>query len=205
MSVEVLVLKDELFLGKGKHKAAYIHPHNPKQCVKVPFKLPDTDIDREAEYRAVLKKKNRKLSMLTEYYGEVETNLGHGYIYELVQDFDGKTSYALKELFLNHGLAEEKLGVSELEIMARFRELWLEQCIVTSDTDFVNYYAQRISPTEFTIRIIDNLGTPASIPLAYWFDFFAKQRAKKYWKRLMQRYIDKHCEEKDKEQARKLL
>ena len=205
MAEKILVLTENLFLGKGKHKACYIHPEDASKCVKVPFALPDTDVDRELEYRGVLEKKCKHPTMLTQYYGTVKTDKGVGYLYELVQDFDGKTSKALKEIFTNEGLAEKHLGVSELAIMQQFREQWLKECIVTSDTDFVNYFAQRISPNEFVIRIIDNIGTPANIPLAYYFDYFARKRARKYWTRLMQRYINKHCKEEDKAEAYKLL
>ena len=205
MNEKVLILTDALFLGKGKHKAAYIHPEDETKCVKVPFELPDTDIDRELEYREHLRKKHRRPTMLTEYYGTIETNKGLGYVYERVCDYDGRTSKALKELFTNPGMAEEHLGVSNVEVLRKFREVWMKEYIVTSDTDFVNYFAQKLSPTEFAIRIIDNVGTPAHFPLAYIFDYFAKKRAAKYWKRIVDRYLKDHATEKEKEQVKKLF
>lgn len=205
MAEKIIELRTELFLGKGKHKAAYIHPDDASKCIKVPFLLPDTDIDRELEYREVLKKHNKFPSMLTQYFGTVMTNEGEGYVYERVQDFDGKTSRALKELFATDGLTEEHLGVSKLEVMKKFRDQWLTECIVTSDTDFVNYFAQRINDKKFIIRIIDNIGSPSKIQLAFYFDYFAKKRAEKYWKRLMERYIKNYCETENLAEARKLL
>lgn len=200
-----MILTDDLFLGKGEHKAAYIHPEDANKCVKVPYSLPDTDIERELKYRAILEKKHKCPTMLTKYYGTIDTNKGVGFVYELVRDYDGSVSKDLEEIFLNHGLSEKHLGVSELDIMKRFREQWLEECIVTSDTDFLNYFVQRISPEEFVIRIVDNVGTPVTIPLVYYFDFVAQKRARKYWKRLMQRYITEYCEEKNIFEAKKLL
>ena len=44
---------------------------------------------------------------------------------------------------------------------------------------------QRKTPDEACIRIVDNIGTPVMIPLAYHFDYFATKRAIKYWKRFV--------------------
>lgn len=201
---KVLVLTEDLFLGKGAHKATYVHPEDISKCVKVPYKLPDTDVDRELEYRAALKKQKKNPSMLTKYYGTVQTDKGYGYIYECIRDFDGNLSLPLLDLFSEHR-CEQHLGVSEIELMKQFRKQWMKECIVTSDTDFVNYFAQKISPTDFVVRIVDNVGTPSKFPLAFYFDYFAKKRAQKYWTRLMQRYIDTYCEDKNKAEAAKLL
>lgn len=201
---KVLVLTEDLFLGKGAHKAAYVHPEDSSKCIKVPYKLPDTDVDRELEYRAVLRKQKKNPTMLTQYYGMVQTDKGQGYIYECVRDFDGSLSMSLIDLFAKQ-CCQQHLGVSELELMQQFRKQWMEDCIVTSDTDFVNYFAQKISPNDFVIRIVDNVGTPSKFPLAFYFKYFAKKRARKYWTRLMQRYIDTYCEDKDKAEAQRLL
>lgn len=40
----MLVLDEEYFVGKGAHKACYVHPDDNQKCVKVPFELPDKDV-----------------------------------------------------------------------------------------------------------------------------------------------------------------
>lgn len=201
----MLVLDDQHFVGKGAHKACYVHPDDNQKCVKVPFELPDKDVEDEIKYRTVLRKRNLVKPMLTECYGTVETDKGLGYIYEFVTDYDGQISLSLTDIFNTPGKAEEHLGVSNLEVMRRFREQWLKECVVVSDTDFNNYYVQKRSKQEFTFRIVDNIGSPVMIPLAYYFECFAKSRAKRYWRRLMQSYIDIFCDEKDLQEAKKLL
>lgn len=42
---------------------------------------------------------------------------------------------------------------------------------------------QRLSPTEYTFKIIDNIGSPVLLPLAYYLGFVEAKRAKKYWGR----------------------
>ena len=43
----MVVLTDDLFLGKGAHKVVYIHSEDKNKCIKIPFSMTDTDIDRE--------------------------------------------------------------------------------------------------------------------------------------------------------------
>ena len=38
-----MILTDELFIGKGGHRAAYIHPDEPSKCVKIAFDPNDGD------------------------------------------------------------------------------------------------------------------------------------------------------------------
>ena len=44
---EPLVLREDLFLGHGVHKAAYIDPRDSSRCVKVVFRMPDYDLMKE--------------------------------------------------------------------------------------------------------------------------------------------------------------
>lgn len=190
---EILKLDETLFVGKGAHKACYLHPSNDSWCIKIPFHLPDTDITRELKYRSILDKRGTSKKMLAEYYGTVETDKGTGYIFEYIRDYNGKASLSLIDLLKDKSLLQSHLGVNAKDVMNKFHDIWMEQCIVTSDTDFVNFFVQKISKTDYTIRIIDNIGTPVFIPLAYYFDYFAKKRAEKYWKRLESRYINSYA------------
>lgn len=183
--MDILMLKEDLFIGKGAHKSAYMHPENSDLCVKIVFKYPDTDLDRELKYRSILEKQGKSPSMLTKYYGTVKTNMGTGYVYEMVRDYDGGISISLQEYFSNYKRYSE---LSLTEILGELRRLFLQEHIVVSDVDPVNFLIQRTSKNCFTIRIVDNIGTPVAIPLAYYVDYFAKTRAKKYFVRFMN-----HC------------
>ena len=91
-------LSDKLFVAKGAHKAVYKHPSNTRYCIKVPFTFRDTDIERELFYRKVLKIRNKKPSLLPEYFGSVETNLGPGHVFEYIVDYDNQPSLQLKSV-----------------------------------------------------------------------------------------------------------
>lgn len=56
---------------------------------------------------------------------------------------------------------------------------------MTSNIELVNFMVQRKAPDDVSIRIVDNIGTPVLIPLAYYSELFAKRRVRRYWKRLL--------------------
>lgn len=190
------------FIGKGEHKACYVHPEDKNICIKVPYSLPDVDIEKELKYRSILKKQGKEPSLLTKYLGTVETDQGTGYQFELVRDFDGAVSKDMLYLLAHPLELQTVYGVDSLELLRRFRKVWLGEAVVTSDVDFGNYYVQRISADNFVVRIIDNIGTPAHLPLVYYFHFLAVRRAKRRWRRLIDAVIS--CEFGTREQVKDL-
>lgn len=179
-STDKLILTDELFLGKGNHKEVYIHPADKNLCVKILFATPDEDFDREMRYRRALGKRADSMTLLTKYFGEVDTNRGRGYIFENVIDFDGRESRTI----LSH--IENPNSVDELiSILLEFKRDFISQKFVAAGMDPDNFMVQRLSPNERRIKIIDNIGTSARVPLLYYSDFLMARRATKYWKRFV--------------------
>lgn len=184
MQPETLVLTEDLFISKGAHKKCYEHPMDKTLVVKILFQTPDIDLDKELKYRKVLKARNKYTSLLPKYLGEVKTNLGTGYVFERCCDYDGKTSLTIKE-FISSKPAEPQHIEDVIQVILKFREMYFQEKIVTSDMDPANFMIQRLSKDRYTIKIIDNIGTPVMIPLAYYIDYIATKRAKKYWSRFL--------------------
>lgn len=174
-------LTDDLYLGTGMHKTVYVHPTDKNLCIKILHTTPDPDLDREFRYRKALGKHADSKTLLTKYFGEVETAQGKGYVFERVIDYDGKPSKTMLNLF--EEAIHDKTFLPELEkILLDFKCVYFAEKILLAGIDADNYLVQKVSPTETRVRIIDNIGTSAFIPLAYYFDSFAGKRAKKYWK-----------------------
>lgn len=178
-------LSDKLFIAKGVHKAVYKHPSNTRYCIKVTFTFRDTDIERELLYRKALKIRNKKPSLLPEYFGSVETNLGPGHVFEYIVDYDNQPSLELKSVFEKNLDVREIFRVTPLEFVRNFCDMLLAQKIVVSDVDPSNFMVQRISADRFTFKVVDNIGSPVMVPLAYYFDFVAERRIAKYWNRFI--------------------
>ncbi len=180
----MITLTDDLYLGTGMHKIVYAHPTDPHLCVKILHTTPDPDIEREFRYRKALGSRADKMTLLTKYFGEVETSKGKGYLFERVIDFDGNSSKTMLVLF--DEAIRDKKNLFELEkILLKFKRVYFEEKILLAGIDPDNYLVQKISPTENHVRIIDNIGTSALIPLAYYFDLFARKRVLKYWQKFV--------------------
>lgn len=199
---EQIFLTEELLIGKGAHKKTYIDPADTTRCIKIPYTAQDVDLERELQYRRSRRKRRLKSSLLTAYYGTVATNMGTGYVFERVHDFDGATSQTIQNLFEKTSSGDSFLPPIEA-VLSELKKLLFTELIVTSSVEPENFAIQRFSETGFTIRIIDNIGSPVLIPLAYYSDFFARKRIRRYWVRflgeLQQRYPSVMTEEMKKE------
>lgn len=177
-------LSDAVLIGTGDHKKVFISPADMRKCIKVLFRTPDEDLERELAYRKSREKRGLKSKLLTTYFGTVETNLGTGYVFEHVVDYDGSTSKTLAQLFKN-AAADKRLIPEVTQVMCKFKAMCFEELISVSNVEPGNFMVQRYSENDFTIRIIDNIGSSAFIPLPYYFDCVAKFRTKKYWNRFL--------------------
>lgn len=181
---KVLTINEELFIGSGGHQATYIHPIDATKCIKIPHLPDDKDVRKEMRYRESCAKKLENSRLVTEFFGTVETNLGLGYVFERVLDYDGKTSKNLKD-FLPKTKPDAKTLQRIWTVLLNFKSDFLRENIAIVDTDIENFMVQESAPGAFRVRIVDNIGTPVLIPLVYWFEFAAAWKAKRYWNRIV--------------------
>ena len=181
----MIILSDDLFLGDGNHKIVYAHPTDKNLCVKLLRTPDDEDFAKEMRYRKVLGERAEKMTLLTKYFGEVETSKGKGYLFERVIDFDGKISQTVLNV-LDDTVANKKLLPATEKLLLDFKKNYFDERFLLAGVDADNYLVQRTSETERRVRIIDNIGTSARIPLPYYFDYFAMKRVKKYWRRFVE-------------------
>lgn len=148
-------------------------------------------------YRKSRERRNLDSTLLARYLGSVETNMGTGYIYERVCDFDGSNSLPLDEYIEKNCINRDNR--LELErLILDFKELWFKEKIITSNVELANFLVQRRSVQDCSIRIVDNIGSPCVVPLVFYFDYFADKRLKRYWKRFVDLLKDSYpliCDE----------
>lgn len=177
-------LTDDLYLGIGNHKTVYAHPTDKNLCVKILHTPDDSDFAKEFRYRKALGSRADSMTLLTKYFGEVETSKGKGYLFERVIDFDGKISQTMLNV-LDDTVADRKLLPATEKLLFDFKRAYFDEKFLLAGVDPDNYLVQRTSPTERRVRIIDNIGIATFIPLPYYFDYFALKREKKYWRRFV--------------------
>ena len=200
---EKIILTDDLFLGDGNHKIVYAHPTDARLCVKLLRTSDDPDFAKEMRYRKALGSRADSMTLLTKYFGEIETSKGKGYLFERVIDFDGKISQTMLNV-LDDTVADKKLLPATEKLLLDFKRAYFDEKFLLAGVDADNYLVQKISPTERRVRIIDNIGIATFIPLPYYFDFFALKRAKKYWLRFVEQMRDGYGKIFSEEYLRKL-
>ena len=182
--MEIVELNEDLLIGTGGHKKVYIDPRDDKRCIKILLEEKCKDWEREKTYREIRKKRGQHSIMLPEYYGEIATNLGTGYLFERVVDFDGNNSKDIGE-FLR---TTEKVPTS-LEIEYLIKRLFycmLAEKIIVTNAEYCNFLVQRVTPNLNQIRVVDNIGSHIIVPLDCYIDKLAERHIKRYFVRLVQ-------------------
>lgn len=156
------MLNDNDILSKGTNKIVYRYPGDNTRCIKLSL-WDNTDIQYELKYRKACKNIVKNSSLLTKYYGRIDTNLGIGYIFELVRDYDGNVSETLKDFILKGKDVSKVFSVLKLLKKKLFAEK-----IITYKLFPDNVMIQRITAQEVRVRIIDGIGMHVFLPLPYY-------------------------------------
>ncbi len=181
---DIITIDEQLLIGAGGHQATYIHPRDQTKCIKIPHTPDDGDVRKEMRYRKSCAAKLERSRLVTKFFGTAETNLGLGYIFERVLDYNGKTGRDLKE-FLPKVKPDARTLQRIWTVMLNFKSDFLHENIAIVDTDITNFMVQEPAPGVYRVRIVDNIGTPVLIPLVYWFEFAAAWKARRYWNRIV--------------------
>ena len=178
----MMFLSGENLLFIGGNKNVYQHPSDLNKCVKISIKKPDLDIQLELEFRETCIERAENSKLIPQYFGEIETNLGTGYMFELIRDFDGSISRPLDQILKTDYDPREIL-----KLLEEFENQCLEECLVLRDREPWNLLVQRIDESQKRIRVIDGMGTTAKIPLPYFSKKITRLRERKHWREFMEK------------------
>ncbi|UYU32351.1 PhoP regulatory network protein YrbL [Siccibacter colletis] len=173
-------------LGTGRHRKCYPHPDDAQRCIKIIYNSGhggDKETRRELNYYAQLSRRLKDWSGIPRYYGTIETDLGTGYVYDVITDFDGKPSITLTEFAEQCRYPEDvKVLRHMLKALRRYME---NNRIVTMTLKPQNVLCRRISASEVVPVICDNIGEGTLIPLATWSGWFYQRKLERTWQRFM--------------------
>jgi len=190
----IIHIKEELFMGSGTQRKCYMHPSNPDLCIKFlldPKNKSDMrQMTREIKYLKKLNSYNRGqgLEFLTRYCGDVKSDLGKGYVFEIVKDYDGNISKSLVHYLRNENLLMDNYDkiVSALKTL---KKRIYDEGVVLKNIFPCNLLLQKTSDGKERFVIIDDIGTPTVIPLEYYFKPLARNKLNRYWKRYLVPFI----------------
>ena len=174
------------YVGKGKHRECYIHPLDENLCIKIllPSKSGGAFIEaeREAKYYRFLAKKKVPWTMLPAFHGDVITNRGKGYVFDLIRDFDGNVSKNL-DYYLSKSQLTQQHAQGLSNAFDRLKEYLLRWKIITMNIEDQNLVYQKIGNNDGRLVMVDNLGNSEFIPISNYLAFFAKLKIRRKWRR----------------------
>lgn len=182
-------LTDKEYISKGLHRKCYHHPDDANKCIKVNYNEgAEAETNREIAYYNHLIKRNISWDALAKYYGPVSTNYGEGQVFELIRDYNGKTSIPLEKYLADQHLTEQYYNALVIALRA-LKSALLKNRIITMTIKSKNILFQHLTPENNRLIIIDNIGNSTFIPIANYISFFAKAKIERTWQRFLKSLI----------------
>ncbi|PWC14311.1 hypothetical protein B4923_05230 [Brenneria roseae subsp. americana] len=172
----IIDLNRPLLISQGRHRACYRHPLMQDKCIKVHLNGEyNCETIREIKYYQRIANKVFTVPVISHYHGMVKTNLGTGYVFDLVRDYTGDVSKTLEHYITDNALY--KKHKADIKLAYHRMVLWTKKyAIVTMTLKPYNIMYRLKNENEGDLVIIDNLGCANLFPLVYYSDFFARQQ-----------------------------
>ncbi len=185
----MLHLDESLLIAEGNQRKCYQHPSDADQCIKISKTTDNRSQHLEHKYYRQLEQRNISWECLCRQYGTTETNLGTGYVFELIRDFDGNISHTISD-YLDATIASDVCKEDLLEALKVLKVYVCTQKIMVRNFRLYNFVYQRTSQHAGKAIIIDNIGHHNNFPhLSDHFPFLATRDLKKKWHKFEQKYI----------------
>ncbi|GAA3658182.1 YrbL family protein [Flavivirga jejuensis] len=175
----MIKILDEHFIAEGTYQKCYRHPSNQNLCIKISKQ--NIEISRlayEIKYcEKISKKKIKKkdYQFFSIFHGTVETNLGKGYVFDLIKDETNQEISKTLEYYLlnpNPAISDQTLKIAFerlIQLMAKYK-------IIANDIRAKNICCKILKNKTIELIHIDGLGHRDFIPLVNWFSYFAKKK-----------------------------
>lgn len=167
-------------IGTGVHRKCYIHPENANKCIKIVFRGGATETNREQKYYRYLAKRGIPWKMLTQFYGNIETNFGIAAVFDVIRDYDGSVSKTL-ETYFKSTHETTVLYSNVFQCLCELKRHLLEYNIITMALKPKNILYKRLSQTTGRCVIVDNIGNSDFIPICTYNKFFGNKKILRKW------------------------
>jgi len=153
----MLQLDDSLTVGKGANRTVYVHPSDENKCIKISNSESSRTQALESAYYKALESTAISWAHISRFYGEIETNLGEGYVYELVRDFNQTISLPLSNYLSSVPATNIKIEII-LESLAELKNYLIKNKIIVRNLRPYNIVFKRMNSNFGRMVIIDNIG-----------------------------------------------
>ena len=175
-------LNETHYIAEGLARVCYAHPDNENLCIKIG--KPNVEVAhlyKEIKYFEKIKSKNTSnyaYPFYAMYHGEIETNLGVGFVYDLIKDeTTGNISLTLRHyLEMENCPFTDAYFVKELE---RLKQQMITHKVHVGDLRARNICVKVLKDISIQLIVIDGLGHRDFFPLGDWFHYFAKKKVER--------------------------
>ena len=171
-------------IGKGKERACYIHPEDPRKAIKISMGKVNEQTRRDIKfYRKLARRSIGENRHIPKFYGLCETNLGKGIVVDLIRNYDGEISRPLN-WYLAQGVPIEEFDVYLEELKHSFLQNLI---IFNHDMTIGNLLFQRYSTSSARLIAIDGLGDVVALDWLNRFPFLVRRKIRRRWARFIAR------------------
>ena len=171
-------------IGEGQERICYRHPRDPGKLIKLQKGSGDKQTRRELElYRGLARRGMQDFGHIPKFHGMVETNLGRGFVVDLIADYDGKPSRSLWWHF-ERGYPVSEFSAYLEELRAYLRD---NRIVFSVDMGRYNILFQRLSPERARLVVIDGLGNHTAVNWLDRIGWFARRKIDRRWHRFITR------------------
>lgn len=171
-------------IGAGKERTCYIHPDDPGKAIKISGTKTSKQTKREIKlYKSLLKRKDIQYAHLPKFYGTVKTNLGKGFVVDLIRDYDNEISKPLL-WYLKQGYPITKFEPYLDEVK---NYLINNLIIINHDLYEGNLLFQKLTKNKARLVIIDGIGDVVFIKWLNIFQSHVKSKIQRRWNYIINR------------------
>ncbi len=184
----MLDLSNAKQLGRGNERICYLHPTDPKLCIKVnkAGEVRRNQNRQESLYFKHLQSRGVPFEHLPEYGGWAETTQGPGVVYERICNEDGSPSHDLQ-----HHLSEGRVTEGEAkQLLETLHDFLMKYSIAISDLNPDQLLLKR-GPDGDRLVIIDGVGARRPGFKAWLMrhvHVYARRKTQKNWRRVQAAY-----------------
>ena len=175
----MITIESKHLVAEGVYQKCFRHPSDDNLCIKISKKDIETSrVAYEVEYCEKISKKRIKkedYQFFSKFHGTVETNLGKGYVFDLIKDETTQEVSKTLEYYLLH--PDPEISDKTLKIVyERLIQLMVKYKIIANDIRSKNICCKILEDKTIELIHVDGLGHRDFLPLVDWFSYFAKKK-----------------------------
>ncbi len=180
----MILLDPDKKFGKGLHRECFVHPDHDHLCIKVVTYGDNQETKREQHYYKLLQRRHISWELLPKFYGNIDTNLGSGALFDLIRDHDGNISNTLEHYLVDDYFTEQRAN-NLISTLSELKNYLLKYAIIPMKLKPKNILYQRAQAGKGKLVIIDNIGNADFIPICNYIHFLARKKIIRRWNRFM--------------------